>query len=64
MDIVPSPSVTTLLECNGNGYIQPASQIFSLTKAGEINRLVFNTVRFNAFVEYLPLKAIGVESCC
>lgn len=38
MDIVPSPSVTTLLECNGNGYIQPASQIFSLTKAGEINR--------------------------
>lgn len=38
MDIVPSPGVTTLLECNGNGYIQSASQIFSLTKAGEINR--------------------------
>ena len=43
MDIVPSPSITTLLECNGNGYIQSASQIFSLTKAGEINR--FGLVR-------------------
>ena len=54
--VVPSPSVTTLLECNGNGYIQSASQIFSLTKAGEINRFGLQHSQVQCFCGISPFE--------